>query len=118
MTSADYSAAAPGLTLLVDPEQFICGDGSVELSAEAAPGADISWNGVSGSTTIASVTGTYVVESLFAGCESSAEVIVDIQPIPVISFEEGVLVSGTIDLCFDQVAVVDAVATEEPLQGG
>ena len=118
MTSADYSAAAPELTLLVDPEQFICGDGSVELSAEAAPGADISWNGVPGASTTASVTGTYVVESLFAGCEASAEVTVDIQPVPVISFEvAGEPVSGAIDLCFDQVAVVDVVATEGATAG-
>lgn len=113
MTDAGYSASGPGLSLLVDEEVSLCGEGQVELSAEANPGAALSWEGQAGSTLTVTQTGTYEVVAELDGCVESTTVDVVLQAIPDIQFQiDGEPVSGSVEVCFGDFLNMHVSATE------
>jgi gliding motility-associated-like protein len=103
LTDAGFSSSGPGLSLLVGETLALCGENDVELSAEANPGASLSWEGQVGPTLTVNQTGTYEVVAELDGCVESASVEVVLQEIPVIQFEiNNEPVSGSVEVCFGE----------------
>ena len=112
MTDAGFSASGPGLNLLVDEEVSLCGEGAVELLAEANPGAAITWEGQNGASLTVTQTGTYEVVAELDGCAESATVDVVLQDIPHIQFEiNNEPVSGSVEVCFGDFLELNVIAT-------
>ena len=112
MTDAGFSASGPGLNLLVDEEVSLCGEGEVELLAEANPGAAITWEGQNGASLTVTQTGIYEVVAELDGCAESATVDVVLQDIPQIQFEiNNEPVSGSVEVCFGDFLELNVIAT-------
>ena len=112
MTDAGYSASGPGLNLLVDESLSLCGEGEVELVAEANPGSNVSWEGQVGSSLVVTQTGTYEVVAELDGCVEYASVDVVLQEVPEIQFQiDNEPVSGSVEVCFGDYLNMQVSAT-------
>lgn len=99
-------AALPTPNLSTDTDISVCDGESTVLTAQAAPGTDLDWDGTGQNSLTVSGGGVYEVTGLLGTCAESAVVTVQEQASPVLTVNPG----PSIELCNGETVTVAATA--------